>query len=243
MSASRRPRARPPGDSTILRIKSGSCAFVGWNLSRRPVQVRRQEKNRVSPYCPTPGRRRGRLLRHAVRGVGLLRSPTSPLSEQHRRAGYAHTVPTIWFRRRGCDSARARERPSSGSRTSSVGVREVRADSADPGREVEHAPGLDSPNMRSVSSARVVVARLAWQRRRRDPGFESIDEMRAEEPAAAGDENPHRSCAATVGLPVLSQSTRPIQRSRFSAYQAIVWAIPSSHDMSGSQPVSSFSFS
>ena len=45
------------------------------------------------------------------------------------------------------------------------------------------------------------------------------------------------------GAPVGIQSTRPIQRSRFSAYQAIVCRIPSSHETLGSQPVSRVSFS
>ena len=40
-----------------------------------------------------------------------------------------------------------------------------------------------------------------------------------------------------------SQSTRPIQRSRLAAYQAIVRAIPSSQLTLGSQPVSRLSFS
>ena len=67
--------------------------------------------------------------------------------------------------------------------------------------------------------------------------LEPLDEMRAEKASAAGDEGLHRCVrAATVGRPVLSQSTRPIQRSRFSAYQAIVFATPSSHETCGSQP-------
>jgi len=45
------------------------------------------------------------------------------------------------------------------------------------------------------------------------------------------------------GLPVGSQSTRPIQRSRFSAYQRIVCSTPSSHETFGIQPVSRVSLS
>ena len=48
--------------------------------------------------------------------------------------------------------------------------------------------------------------------------LESLDEMRAEEPAAAGDERPH-STGAGDGA---AQSTRPVHLSRFSAYHAIV---------------------
>ena len=67
-----------------------------------------------------------------------------------------------------------------------------------------------------------------------------LDDVGAEEAPAAGDQGPHR---AGCGVPVGSQSTRPIQRSRFSAYQAIVRATPSSHEIFGSQPVSRLSFS
>jgi hypothetical protein len=65
-----------------------------------------------------------------------------------------------------------------------------------------------------------------------------LDEMGAEEAAAAGDGRSHTGARAGV-----SQSTRPSQRSRFSAYHAIVFAMPSSHDTRGCQPVSRFSFS
>ena len=43
--------------------------------------------------------------------------------------------------------------------------------------------------------------------------------------------------------PAVSQSTRPSQRSRCSAYQRIVCRTPSSHETSGCQPVSRVSFS
>ena len=60
---------------------------------------------------------------------------------------------------------------------------------------------------------------------------------------------PERCCVSRglhqlgAGAPAGSQSTRPIQRSRFSAYQAIVCRTPSSHETRGSQPVSPWSFS
>ena len=68
--------------------------------------------------------------------------------------------------------------------------------------------------------------------------FEAFDEMRAEKAAGARDQGLH--AGVRVGV---SQSTRPIQRARLSAYHAIVRAIPSSHETRGSQPVSRFSFS
>ena len=49
--------------------------------------------------------------------------------------------------------------------------------------------------------------------------------------------------AAGSGEPVGNQSTRPSQRSRFSAYQRIVRRMPSSHETFGSQPVSACSLS
>ena len=67
---------------------------------------------------------------------------------------------------------------------------------------------------------------------------EPLDEVRAEEAAPACDERLHAGARVFV-----SQSTRPSQRSRFSAYHAIVLATPSSHETRGSQPVSRFSFS
>src|SRR5205823_13035565 len=70
-------------------------------------------------------------------------------------------------------------------------------------------------------------------------GTQTFDHVRAEEAAAAGDEDVHR---AAVGAG-WSQSTRPIHRPRFSAYHWIVFATPSSHEMCGSHPVSAVSFS
>src|SRR5215472_8020110 len=109
---------------------------------------------------------------------------------------------------------------------------------------MEDALGLrvDEQALGVVPAREVVLA----PRRREDivpVGLEPLDEVRAEKPASAGDERPHLFAAATVGMPVESQSTRPIQRARFRAYQSIVFATPSSHETSGSQPVSRCSFS
>src|SRR5207302_9750814 len=72
--------------------------------------------------------------------------------------------------------------------------------------------------------------------------LEPLDEVRPEEPAPAGDQDPaHLTGALCCAL--ASQSTRPIHLSRFAAYQAIVLAMPSSQETSGSQPVSRPSFS
>ena len=67
----------------------------------------------------------------------------------------------------------------------------------------------------------------------------SIYEVRSEKTTTAGDEDAGHVCTRSG----VSQSTRPIHRSRFSAYQRIVRSTPSSHDTFGSQPVSRFSFS
>ena len=68
-------------------------------------------------------------------------------------------------------------------------------------------------------------------RRVREPGHRSFEGARADDQDGLS------------GLPVESQSTRPIQRSRFSAYQRIVCRTPSSHETCGSQPVSRVSLS
>src|SRR5207245_9160918 len=62
-------------------------------------------------------------------------------------------------------------------------------------------------------------------------GFQALDEVRSEKAAAACDEDLHAGARVCV-----NQSTRPIQRGRFSANQAIVRATPSSHETCGSQP-------
>ena len=121
-----------------------------------------------------------------------------------------------------------------------AGVRAVRADAAHLRREVERDLGP-----RVVEEARGVVGprQVVVAAPRGDDlvtvALEPLDEMRAEEAAPACDERPHRAAAGVE----VSQSTRPIQRARFSAYQAIVFATPSSHETSGSQPVSRCSFS
>ncbi len=123
-----------------------------------------------------------------------------------------------------------------------AGVRAVGADAADLGREVEDElrPDLvEQPRclrhvgeveLEAPGNGDLVALRL-----------EPLHEVRAEEAAAARDEDPAHG--VSVGAPVGSQSTRPIQRSRFSAYQRIVRSTPSSHDTFGSQPVSRVSFS
>ena len=120
-----------------------------------------------------------------------------------------------------------------------AGIRAVRADAADLGREVE-----DERRLRFLEQpVRVDCGRQIEGAAARDKRFdpfrvEPLDEMRPEKPAAAGDEDVHvaeRSCA--------SQSTRPSQRSRFAAYHAIVREMPSSQDIVGAHPVSAWSFS
>ena len=69
------------------------------------------------------------------------------------------------------------------------------------------------------------------------------DEDYRDEAAAAEDDGepaPRDAQASEAGG---CQSTRPIQRSWFSAYQRIVRSTPSSHDTWGCQPVSAVSFS
>ena len=68
---------------------------------------------------------------------------------------------------------------------------------------------------------------------------QALAEVRAEESTAAGDQDPHLAGSRSG----VSQSTRPIQRSRLAAYQPIVREMPSSHETFGSQPVSRLSFS
>ncbi len=70
-----------------------------------------------------------------------------------------------------------------------------------------------------------VVVAPARHERLEPAGLETLDDIGAEEAPASGHERPHR---VACGVPVGSQSTRPIQRSRFSAYHAIVRATPSS---------------
>ena len=124
-----------------------------------------------------------------------------------------------------------------------AGVRAVRADAADLGREVEDELGVGvAEHALGVLAACQVVVDLACGDDVVAVALEPLDEVRAEEPAAAGDQDPaHLTGALCCAL--ASQSTRPIHLSRFAAYQAIVRATPSSHETSGSQPVSRASFS
>ena len=90
----------------------------------------------------------------------------------------------------------------------------------------------------SVLPARQVVVASPSDEHVVSVALEALDEVRAEEAAPAGDEDPHAGERSAA-----SQSTRPIQRSRLAAYHAIVHATPCSHDTVGCQPVSRFSFS
>ena len=120
-----------------------------------------------------------------------------------------------------------------------AGVGAIRSDSPDLSGEVEDELRTRVfEEARSVSLDREVVVRAARHEDVVAVVLQPLDEVRAEEPTAACDGRSHTG--ERIGL---SQSTRPIQRSRFSAYQAIVFAMPSSHEVCGSQPVSRFSFS
>ena len=121
-----------------------------------------------------------------------------------------------------------------------AGVRAVRADAADLRGEVEGElrPGIVEQPRRVFRTRQVVVA-AACREDLVPAALEALDQVRPQEAAPACDECPHRAAAGAR----VSQSTRPIQRARFSAYQAIVFATPSSHETSGSQPVSRWSFS
>src|SRR5207247_2623780 len=118
-------------------------------------------------------------------------------------------------------------------------VAHVRPDAADLGGEMEDARRLRvAEEPFAVLPAREVVVAPPRDEDIVPFPLEPLDEVRAEEPAAARDEDPHAGERSAV-----SQSTRPIQRSRFVAYHAIVCATPSSQDTVGFQPVSRFSFS
>ena len=119
-------------------------------------------------------------------------------------------------------------------------VRAVRADATDLRGQVEDQLGADvREQARGVVPAGQVVVGPARHERVLALRPEAVDQVRAEEAAAAGDEDPAHVFAGAR----FSQSTRPIQRSRFSAYQRIVRRTPSSQLTFGSQPVSRFSFS
>ena len=123
-----------------------------------------------------------------------------------------------------------------------AGVGAVRADAADLGGEVEDELGLGIEEQPlDVVVAREVVVGPAGDEHLLAFGFEPLDEMRAKKASAAGDQDLH--AAGKVDSTGAVQSTRPSHRSRFSAYQAIVRAIPSSHVTFGCHPVSRCSFS
>ena len=216
----------------------------------RPVEVRRQQEDRVEAVLLAV--RRGadeqRLLGDAVRSVGLLGVPVPEvlLAERHGRELRVGADGAGEHELGGAVQPRLLEHVGAHHQVRvpvAPGVGPVGADAADLGREVEHdlrlglveQPGrvghvgevdLDAPRDGDVVAV----------------GLEALDEVRAEEPATACDENPAHDVGA-IGAPVESQSTRPIQRSRFSAYQRIVCRTPSSHETCGIQPVSRVSLS
>jgi hypothetical protein len=106
-----------------------------------------------------------------------------------------------------------------------AGIGAVGADAADLGREVEDElrVAVAEEPLGVVAPRQVVVA----PPRREDlvaPLLEPLDEVRAEEAYAAGDEDAAQRTAAdwAAAGAGFSQSTRPSQRARFSAYQRIV---------------------
>ena len=123
-----------------------------------------------------------------------------------------------------------------------AGVLAVRADAADLGGEVEDElrPRVGEQPLRVVVARQVVVA---------PPGdedvvpvaLEPLDEMRAEEPAAAGDEDVV-SCLRVRARGAASRRGRASARG-CAAYHWIVRRTPSSHETFGSQPVSRCSLS
>ena len=214
----------------------------------RPVQVRRQQEDRVQAVLLAVGLRadEDRLLGDAVRRVRLLRIavPEVVLAERHGRvlrvradgAGddelLGRVLPRELEHVRTHDQVRV---------PVAARVGAVRADAADLGGEVvdELRPRVGEQTLRVVPARQVVVG-AARDERLLAALAQALDEVRADEPAPAGDEDPrHR---ARAGLPA-SQSTRPSQRSRLSAYHRIVRRTPSSHETFGSQPVSACSLS
>ena len=134
-------------------------------------------------------------------------------------------------------AARSRARPSSGSRTSSGrgwrGWRRFRRPRRRGGRRAPARRRRRAARRRPGASGR---SRGGAPRRLDALGLEPLDEMRAEEAAAARDEVRIR-CQSCGGRADGSQSTRPSQPSRFSAYHSIVCGTPSSHETCGFQPV------
>ena len=119
------------------------------------------------------------------------------------------------------------------------GIHAVRTDAADFAGQVVHALGLGvAKESLGVFPLRQVVVGPARYEDVVAVCLEPLDEVRAEKAASPRHEGLHAGARVCV-----SQSTRPIQRGRFSAYHAIVRATPSSHETCGSQPVSRLSFS
>ena len=111
----------------------------------------------------------------------------------------------------------------------------VRADAAGERGEVVDDLGLGVVEEASRGLlVREVVVGAAGDNHLVAVALQTLDEVRAEEAGAAGDERFH---------PPVLQSTRPIQLARLAAYQRIVCRTPSSHETSGCQPVSALSFS
>ncbi len=74
-----------------------------------------------------------------------------------------------------------------------AGIRAVRADAPDLGREVEHELGLGvAEHPRGVVHRREVVVGAAGDDDLVAVGLEALDEVRSEESSAAGDEHAHR---------------------------------------------------
>ena len=232
-----------PSDSSIFRIIAGiACDGLEVEVVPGPVEVRRQQERSVEPVLVAVRLRsdEDRLLRDAVRRIRLLgiAAPELVLGERDGRE--------LRIRANGSDDdelaylvdPRELEHMSAHDQVrvpEAAGTRPIRADSAHLAGEVEDELRLrvGEQALRVGLPGQVVVAPP------RDEGLRSsvaqpFDEVRAEEPAASGDAHVH---VASTALGV-SQSTRPIQRSRVAAYQAIVFATPSSHDTSGSHPVS-----
>src|SRR5262249_40880547 len=144
-----------------------------------------------------------------------------------------------------------------------AGVGAVGTDPADLGREVEDELRLGfGKQTLGVGLVRQVVGGAPRDEDVGAAGGQQLEEVRSEEATAAGDEDAAHAFAGPGGAKGAtdlrpgveglaggassfgwSQSTRPIQRSRFSAYHRIVSRTPFSQLTLGSQPVSRFSFS
>ena len=214
----------------------------------RAVEVHRQQEDRVEPILLAIALRADeqRLLRDTVRGVRLLGVAVPEVFLPERHGGKLGV---------GADRARQDELVQAGDpgllehvdAHGQVGVPvaprvgPVGPDAADLGCEVVDDLGAcagEQP-LDVIGHRQVVV--LAPRHEHLVPvRFEFRDEVRAEEACPASDDRPHR--IGTVP-PVGIQSTRPIQRSRWAAYQSMQRVTPSSHETSGSQPVSAWSFS